>query len=106
MRLCEFILHVITELTPLVPIHFTVYSQAVTDIIQHCKNELFADKSLHLQAWALVEAAGYSFVESSQKEELCVLIQCRESSQLCIIRYYAESNVHGYFLPLAKFPEM
>ena len=61
--------------------------QAVLDIIQHCKNEIFPNKALHLQCWALMEAAGHSFVSSSQKEELCILIQCRESSQLMFVKY-------------------
>ena len=39
-----------------------------------------------MQGWALVEAAGYSFLESSQKEEDCVMLECREMSQLCLVR--------------------
>ncbi len=61
--------------------------QAVLDIVQHCKKEVFPNKSLHLQAWALMEAAGHSLVNSSTKEELCILIQCRENSQLTFVRY-------------------
>ena len=31
-------------------------------MIQQCKYELFADKSLHIQGWAVMEAAGYRLV--------------------------------------------
>ena len=66
--------------------------QAVLDIVQHCKKEVFPNKSLHLQAWALMEAAGHSLVNSSTKEELCILIQCRENSQLTFVRYIPFTN--------------
>ena len=89
----------------------------IADMIQQCKHELFNNKYLHIQGWAVMEAAGYrlvvlctrchcimiylavasasflppffppsSFLESSQKEEECVLLQCREQSQLCIAK--------------------
>ena len=57
------------------------------DIVQHCKKEVFPNRNLHLQCWALMEAAGHSLVSSSAKEELCVLIQCRENAQLTFVRY-------------------
>ena len=47
----------------------------------HCR-----DGTLTVVGWALVEAAGYSFVEGSHKEEDCVLLQCREKNQLCVAR--------------------
>ena len=62
------------------------FLQTIADMIQQCRQFLFPNKSLHVQGWALVEAAGYSFLESSQKEEDCVMLECREMSQLCLVR--------------------
>ena len=33
--------------------------QAIAEMIQLCREELFPTKTLHVQGWALVEAAGY-----------------------------------------------
>ena len=97
--------------------------QAIAEMIQFCRQELFPRKTLHVQGWALIEAAGYrsgpvadcvpthfasvcvcvcvcvcvhvrftslclfsSFVDSSEKEEDCVVLQCREKNQLCVAR--------------------
>ena len=62
------------------------FPQTVADMVQQCREVLFPNKFLRVEGWALVEAAGYSFLESSQKEEDCVMMQCREQSQLCIAR--------------------
>ena len=60
--------------------------QAVAEMVQLCREELFPTKTLTVVGWALVEAAGYSFVDSSRKEEDCVMLQCREQNQLCVAR--------------------
>ena len=60
--------------------------QAIAEMVQLCREELFPTKTLTVVGWALVEAAGYSFVEGSRKEEDCVLLQCREKNQLCVAR--------------------
>ena len=60
--------------------------QAIAEMVQLCREELFPTKSLAVVGWALVEVAGYSFVEGSGKEEDCVLLQCREQNQLCMAR--------------------
>jgi len=64
--------------------------QTVADMVQQCREVLFPNKFLRVEGWALVEAAGYSFLESSQKEEDCVMMQCREQSQLCIASYNSD----------------
>ncbi len=64
--------------------HF--FMQDVTDMIQKCRGDLYPNPHLHVQCWAMMEAAGYSFLESSQTEELCVLMQCREHADLCVAR--------------------
>ena len=33
--------------------------QAIAEMIQLCREELFPTKALHVQGWALIEAAGY-----------------------------------------------
>ena len=33
--------------------------QAIAEMIQLCREELFPTKTLHVQGWALIEAAGY-----------------------------------------------
>ena len=71
--------------------------QTVADMVQQCRDVLFPNKFLRVEGWALVEAAGYSFLESSQKEEDCVMMQCREKSQLCIAR---SVSVGGWRQPL------
>ena len=49
---------------------------------------MFPDKSLDVNCWPLLEAVGHSFLPgSSQKEEDCVMLQCRESSELCLVSY-------------------
>ena len=60
--------------------------QAIAEMVQLCREELFPTKTLTVVGWALVEAAGYSFVEGSRKEEDCVVLQCREQNQLCMAR--------------------
>lgn len=39
----------------------------------------------------MFEAAGYSFLESSQEED-CVMLQCRQESQLCLVSYNCDSK--------------
>ena len=68
--------------------------QAIAEMVQLCREELFPTKTLMVVGWALVEAAGYSFVEGSRKEEDCVVLQCREQNQLCVARYVSEGHVH------------
>ena len=68
--------------------------QAIAEMVQLCREELFPTKTLTVVGWALVEAAGYSFVEGSRKEEDCVVLQCREQNQLCVARYVSEGHVH------------
>ena len=33
--------------------------QAIAEMIQLCREELFPTKTLHVQGWALIKAAGY-----------------------------------------------
>ena len=89
------------------------------EMIQVCREELFPNKTLTVIGWALVEAAGYryiyaytiglclicacvcvfmclnvsSFVESSRKEEDCIVLQCREQNQLCMARSVTPSSL-------------
>lgn len=83
------------ELIHIVPriLHDTAYNydipnlQTIVDIIQRCKKDLFPVTYALVQGWALMEAAGYSFLKDSKKEELCVILHCRKKSQLCVARY-------------------
>ena len=68
--------------------------QAIAEMVQLCREELFPTNTLTVVGWALVEAVGYSFVEGSRKEEDCVVLQCREQNQLCVARYVSEGHVH------------
>ena len=56
--------------------------QAIAEMAQLCREELFPTKTLTVVGWALVEAAGYSFVESSRKRRtvLCSSVGSRTSS--------------------------
>lgn len=60
--------------------------QVIAEMVQLCREELFPTKTLTVVGWALVEAAGFSFVEGWRKEEDCVVLQCREQNQLCVAR--------------------
>lgn len=78
-------------------------------MIQQCRQFMFPDKSLDVMCWPLLEAVGYSFLpEFSQKEEDCVMLQCKEKSQLCLVSYNCISKqIKAHItIPMKKIQEI
>ena len=73
-------------------------------MIQHCKQELFPDRGLHVQGWALVEPEGYSFMENCRIDNECVIMQCREKSHLCVARLAHRRAFHLMLSAAACLP--
>lgn len=68
-------------------------------MIQKCRQELYPNPNLHVQCWAMMEAAGYSFLDSSANEEICILMQCREHGDLTVAKYVytcVHTLIHAY----------
>jgi hypothetical protein len=77
---------VFTNLPPLT----SEREQAIADIINTCRNELYPNVSVLVKGWALVEPSGYSFVPSSDKDEDAVLLLCKERRHICVANYNSD----------------